>query len=116
MVEAQLAQNNNLLAVETADEKLFLCRISGCREESRAFGNGWSFLDHLKADHGYSEAKLKETRPSQGCKVARHLKEVFGKEISLPPVSELVKSVLLTSDLSSPVRLAVKLHFTINII
>ena len=86
----ELNQNNNQQAVETVEradppeEKLYSCRISGCREDPKTFGNSWSFLDHLEADHGYSEAKLKETGQSQGCKVARHLKEVFGKDISLP--------------------------------
>ena len=32
---------------------------------------------------------MEETRELQGCKVARHLKEVFGEEISLPLMAEL---------------------------
>ena len=110
-MKEQLGRNNNLLAVETAerdqspDGKLFVCRISGCREESKTFGSGWTFLDHLKADHGYVEAKLKETGESQGCKVARHLQEVFGEEISLPSVEEFTKLVQNTSNPNSTVRL-----------
>lgn len=102
----QPSQNNNQQAVETAEgaKKLFSCRISGCREDLKTFGNCWSFLDHLKAQHGYSEAAVEETRESQGCKVARHLKEVFGKEISLPQATELTKLV----QHNTPVRLAVK--------
>ena len=71
LVKQQLAEKTQL-AVESAgpsgletdtktrgEENLFTCRISDCLEGSK------TFLEHLKAQYGYSEDGLKESRESR---------------------------------------------------
>ena len=77
--------NNNQVKDQT--DKIFTCRISGCKEGPRTFDTSSSFLKHLKEEHGYSEENLKETRESSCCSVAQDVKSVYGEQIYLPNMS-----------------------------